>query len=157
MIVKAIIDEDFVNYKKPSMFIAFPRCDFKCERECGIACCQNSDLAQSPDIEIDCQNLVNRFLKNPISEAVVCGGLETFDTFDDLIGFIRAFREKSDAEIVVFTGFSRGEVDDKIQVLSSFKNIIVKFGRYIPGQKPHYDEVLGIELASDNQYAERIS
>lgn len=157
MIVKAIIDEDFVNYKKPSMFIAFPRCDFKCERECGIACCQNSDLAQSPDIEIDCQNLVNRFLKNPISEAVVCGGLETFDTFDDLISFIRAFREKSDAEIVVFTGFSRGEVDDKIQVLSSFKNIIVKFGRYIPGQKPHYDEVLGIELASDNQYAERIS
>lgn len=157
MIVKAIIDEDFVNYKKPSMFIAFPRCDFKCEKECGIACCQNSDLAQSPDIEIDCQNLVNRFLKNPISEAVVCGGLETFDTFDDLISFIRAFREKSDAEIVVFTGFSRGEVDDKIQVLSSFKNIIVKFGRYIPGQKPHYDEVLGIELASDNQYAERIS
>lgn len=157
MVVKAIIDEDFVNYKKPSMFIAFPRCDFKCEKECGIACCQNSDLAQSPDIEIDCQNLVNRFLKNPISEAVVCGGLETFDTFDDLISFIRAFREKSDAEIVVFTGFSRGEVDDKIQVLSSFKNIIVKFGRYIPGQKPHYDEVLGIELASDNQYAERIS
>ena len=157
MIVKAIIDEDFVNYAKPSMFIAFPRCDFKCERECGIACCQNSDLAQSPDIEVDCQNLVNRFLKNPISEAVVCGGLETFDTFYDLISFIRAFREKSDAEIVVFTGFSRGEVDDKIQVLSSFKNIIVKFGRYIPGQKPHYDEVLGIELASDNQYAERIS
>ena len=157
MIVKAIIDEDFVNFKKPSMFIAFPRCDFKCERECGIACCQNSDLAQSPDIEVDCQNLVNRFLKNPISEAVVCGGLETFDTFYDLISFIRAFREKSDAEIVVFTGFSRGEVDDKIQVLSSFKNIIVKFGRYIPGQKPHYDEVLGIELASDNQYAERIS
>lgn len=157
MIVKAIIDEDYVNYAKPSMFIAFPRCDFKCERECGIACCQNSDLAQSPDIEIDCQNLVNRFLKNPISEAVVCGGLETFDTFDDLISFIRAFREKSDAEIVVFTGFSRGEVDDKIQVLSSFKNIIVKFGRYIPGQKPHYDEVLGIELASDNQYAERIN
>ena len=157
MIVKAVIDEDFVNYKKPSMFIAFPRCDFKCERECGIACCQNSDLARSPDIEIDCQKLVNRFLKNPISEAVVCGGLETFDTFDDLIYFIRAFREKSDAEIVVFTGFSRVEVDDKIDVLSSFKNIIVKFGRYIPGQKPHYDEVLGIELASDNQYAERIS
>ena len=157
MIVKAVIDEDFVNYKKPSMFIAFPRCDFKCERECGIACCQNSDLARSPDIEIDCQKLVERFLQNPISEAVVCGGLETFDTFDDLIYFIRAFREKSDAEIVVFTGFSRVEVDDKIDVLSSFKNIIVKFGRYIPGQKPHYDEVLGIELASDNQYAERIS
>lgn len=38
-----------------------------------------------------------------------------------------------------------------------WKNIIVKFGRFIPNQHPHYDEVLGINLASDNQYAEKIS
>ena len=29
MIVKGIIDEDFVNYKKPSMVIEFPYCDLK--------------------------------------------------------------------------------------------------------------------------------
>ena len=33
MIIKQLIDEDFVNYKVPSMFIAFPRCTFKCEKE----------------------------------------------------------------------------------------------------------------------------
>jgi len=37
------------------------------------------------------------------------------------------------------------------------KNIIIKYGRFIPDKEKHYDEVLGIYLASDNQYAERIS
>ena len=31
MVVKGIVDEDFVNYKVPSMTIMFPYCDFKCE------------------------------------------------------------------------------------------------------------------------------
>ena len=34
--------EDFTNYKKPSMYIAFPSCTFKCEGECGQKICQNS-------------------------------------------------------------------------------------------------------------------
>lgn len=29
--------------------------------------------------------------------------------------------------------------------------------RYIPNQEKHYDEVLGIYLASDNQYAEKLN
>jgi len=32
-------------------------------------------------------------------------------------------------------------------------NIIIKFGRFIPDQKSHMDETLGVELASPNQYA----
>ena len=28
--VKSIVDENFQDYKKISMFIAFPKCDFKC-------------------------------------------------------------------------------------------------------------------------------
>jgi len=32
-------------------------------------------------------------------------------------------------------------------------NIIVKFGRYRPNQEKHYDKILGVFLASDNQYA----
>ena len=35
MKVKNLLDEDFVNFKKPSMFIATSKCDFKCEKECG--------------------------------------------------------------------------------------------------------------------------
>jgi len=42
---------------------------------------------------------------------------------------------------------------DKIALLSRYKNVIVKFGRFIPNQEKHYDEILGVELASPNQYA----
>jgi hypothetical protein len=40
--------------------------------------------------------------------------------------------------------------------LKNFDNIIIKYGRYIPGQEKHFDETLGVYLASDNQYAERL-
>ena len=40
MIVKGILFEDFVNYKKAAMYIAFPKCDFKCDKENGIQLCR---------------------------------------------------------------------------------------------------------------------
>ena len=46
---------------------------------------------------------------------------------------------------------------NKVCLLSNYKNIIIKYGRYITNQEKHYDEVLGVYLASENQYAERIS
>ena len=52
MILKGLIDEDFINYKKPSMVLEFPYCTFKCDKECGRQVCQNSDLASAPNIEI---------------------------------------------------------------------------------------------------------
>ena len=61
MIVKNIIEEDFSNYKKPSMFIAFPTCSFKCEKECGSQVCQNSELAKSPNIEISYDNIIKKY------------------------------------------------------------------------------------------------
>lgn len=39
MLVKNIIDEDFVQYKKPAMFIGMPSCSFKCDKECGKPVC----------------------------------------------------------------------------------------------------------------------
>jgi len=35
MKLKFLIDEDFVNYKEPSMFIGFPNCTFKCDIDSG--------------------------------------------------------------------------------------------------------------------------
>ena len=58
---------------------------------------------------------------------------------------------------MIYTGYYPNEIADELAALRKFKNIIVKFGRYQPGQKSHYDEVLGVDLASDNQWAERIS
>ena len=157
MKVKNIIFEDFVNYKKPSMLIGFPKCSFKCEKECGSQVCQNSKLAKSPDIEISYDNIINRYLKNNISEAIVCGGLEPFDSWRDLLLLINAFRLYVDDDIVIYTGYNKEEIKEKIHQLKQYPNIIIKFGRFIPNQPHHIDEILGVELASPNQYAEKIS
>lgn len=157
MKVKNLIDEDFCNYKKPSMFIGTSKCNtFKCDKEAGCQVCQNSDLANSPIIEINNDEIIKRYLDNPITEAVVIGGLEPFDTFEELYQFIKDFRRKSNDDIIIYTGYYPEEVSEKIRQLSLFLNIIIKFGRFIPNQKSHYDTVLGIELASDNQEAVRM-
>ena len=157
MLVKDILDVDFINYKKASMTISFPRCNWKCEKECGKQVCQNSALAQAPDIEISVDKIIERYLNNKISKSVVAGGLEPFDSWSDLLLFIEKFRVKSQDTIVIYTGFYKEEIADKIDILKRYDNIVVKYGRYISGHEKHYDEVLGVSLASDNQYAEVIS
>ena len=153
MKVKNIIDEDFTNYKKPSMFIGTSNCDFKCDKECGKPVCQNSELAKAPTIEIDDEEIIKRYLNNPITEAIVFGGLESFDTFEELYQFIKDFRRKSNDDIIIYTGYYPDEIEDKIKELYSFKNIYIKFGRFIPNSQKIYDELLGVELSSNNQYA----
>ena len=156
MTLKGIIDEDFINYKKPSMTLMFPHCTFKCG---GAEVCQNSKLVNSKDIEIDSYNICRRYLSNDITDAIVLQGLEPFDSWDDLKELIIALRIHFDCldDIVIYTGYNKGEIEEQIDWLSGFSNIIIKFGRYIPGQEKHFDEVLGVYLASDNQYAERIT
>lgn len=153
MIIKGIITEDFVNYKLPSMVIEFPRCSFKC----GEEICHNNPLIYEPDIQIDVQKIVEMYINNPISEAVVCQGLEPFDSWKDLLSLVDEIREHSNDDIVIFTGYNEEEVRDKIAQLEIYNNIIVKFGRFIPNQEPHFDDVLGVNLASHNQYAKRVS
>ena len=153
MIIKQLVDEDFINYKKPSMFIGFPACTWKCEKECGEHCCQNSALAQSPNINMSIGSLIERYIGNKITHAVVCGGLEPMDSWDDLQCFILNFRYWSSDDIVIYTGYNEDEIQDKLEWLQYYGPIIVKFGRYVPNRQPHYDPVLGVKLASDNQYA----
>ena len=156
MVVKGIIDEDFINYKKPSMTIEFPYCSFKCDKECGQQVCQNSALVNEPNISISVYKVIDRYLNNPITKAIVCQGLEPFDSKDDLITFIDRFRRRTDDDIVIYTGYTKKELQTEIQLLQNFNNIIIKFGRFIPNQPSHFDDILGVTLASPNQYAERI-
>jgi hypothetical protein len=62
MLIKGIKDEDFVNYKKTSMFIIFPKCDFKCDREASCSICQNSSLTHEPNFEIEPKEIVERYM-----------------------------------------------------------------------------------------------
>lgn len=155
--IKGIKDEDFVNYKEPSMFIAFPSCTWKCEKECGMRVCQNSALATAKNIEITPQEIVARYLDNPITKAFVLGGLEPMDSWTDLCSLIDVIRVQTLDTIIIYTGYKKEEIKGLLYWLRRYPNMIIKFGRYIPDQKSHYDETLGIYLASNNQYAERIS
>lgn len=159
MIIKGLADEVFGDYRKPAMQIVFPRCSFKCDIENGCKMCQNSALAQSNPISYPIPALVHRYITNPITKAVVCGGLEPMDSPNYLIDFIKALREKCEDDVVIYTGYTEEEMEQKnfYDDLCQFSNIIIKFGRFRPGQEPHYDEVLGVNLASDNQYAKRVS
>ena len=152
-----LIEEDFVNYKVPSLFIGTSKCSFKCDKECGENICQNSYLANAPVFEIDDAKLIKRYLNNDITEAVVIGGLEPFDTFEEVYAFIWRFRQMCFDPIVIYTGYYPSEIKEQLKKLFKFNRIIIKFGRYIPNDKSRHDEVLGITLASSNQFAQDIS
>ena len=155
MNLKDVVFEDYINYKKPSMFLIFPKCSFKCDSEFGVQICQNWEVAHLPDIDVDANKLIRLYLQNPLTKAVVCGGLEPFDSSIELSTFINNFRTHSNDDIVIYTGYTEEELQNRsvFKEIISHKNIIIKFGRYIPDYDPHYDEVLGVELNSDNQYA----
>ena len=173
MIVKEIRDEDFTSYKKPSMVIGFPSCTFKCERDCGCrGMCQNLGLVTAPNIEMSYEHIVDRYLKNPITKAIIMAGLEPFDSVQNLVFLINSFRKNTDDDIVIYTGYTEEEVKNMhytmqyswgkqnysyLGEIAKHPNIIIKYGRYRPNEEPHYDAVLGIRLASPNQYAVRIS
>lgn len=160
MQLKGVTTEDFVNYKLPSMFLISCYCDFKCCIEAGldIGVCQNAPLAHSQPKEIPDSVIYNRFVENDITKAVVIGGMEPFTQFDEVLNLIYFFREHGCyADFVIYTGYYPDEIRDKIEDLKPLKNIVIKFGRYIPNRPSRYDDVLGVTLASDNQYAERIS
>ena len=160
MRVKAIVAEDFINYKLPSMFISTCFCDFKCCKELGldIGMCQNAPLAQLDDINISDQTIYEQFINNPITKAVVVGGMEPIIQINEVIDLINLFRNQGeDCPFIVYTGYYPNEIPEPLERLKQYKNIIIKFGRFIPNSQSKYDEVLGVTLASSNQYAEVIS
>lgn len=140
------------------MVIEFPYCSFKCDKECGQQVCQNSSLVKAENIDINPIQLVHRYLTNPITKAIVCQGLEPFDSFEDLLEIIQELRHNylNNDDVVIYTGYTKEEVQTQINKLSKFNNIIIKFGRFVPNQSSHFDETLGVQLASPNQYAERL-
>lgn len=158
---KNIIFDDVVNYRETSMFIGTCFCDWKCCTEIGadICLCQNSPAHCLKNKEIDNEKLVRKYLKLGTMHALVLGGFEPLwnNSWSDVLGFLRCFRSHTQDTIVIYTGYYENEVSEKIGQLKELGNVVVKFGRYRPNQKPHHDDVLGVNLANDEQYAKRIS
>ena len=158
MHIKGITDEDFVNYKVPSMFVSTNQCTFKCEKECGIECCQNSPLVKQKTKNINDDTIIKRYIQNPITKAIVFGGLEPFDQWKELYSFISKLRIEYGVrdDVVIYTGYTYDEIEGECMMLMMFDNIVVKFGRYKPNGRRKFDDILGVTLASDNQYAMRL-
>lgn len=160
MKVKNILFEDFTDYKKTCMLIGTCYCDWKCciENNLPISTCQNCKLAQAPEIEVSADEIFRRYSQNPFTHALCFAGLEPLKQVEDVYNVIKYFRDNGcNDDIIIYTGYYEHEIQDFIDRLkANFKNIILKTGRFIPNQQPHYDEVLGVMLASDNQKGVKI-
>lgn len=158
--LKGVVAEDFVNFKVPCMFLITCCCDWKCctEQNVPTSVCQNEAIHQQPQKTFSYESIFNYFENNDISRSIVIGGLEPILQFDEVLGLIDYFRQNGEnCPFVIYTGYYPDEIHEKISLLMHYQNIYVKFGRYIPNDKPHYDDVLGINLASNNQYGVKIS
>lgn len=149
--LKGIVIEDFCNYKQPSMFLITSKCDFKCGKEL----CQNSTLALAASKAYSYESIYNAFISNSISKAIVLGGMEPFLQFEEILGLVQYFREHENySPFVIYSGYNKDEILPQLAQLKPYRNIIVKYGRFIPNDESKFDEVLGITLVSKNQYAE---
>ena len=159
MLVKTIVQETYQDYKKPAMLISTCYCDWKCCNEQNISnsICHNKQTTDFKNIKIDNNKIIEKYLNNPLTEAIIFGGLEPMKQFEEVIELISEIREKTLDDIVIYTGYYPYEIVEQLNQLSLFRNIIIKFGRYLINSEPIFDEVLGIKLASKNQYAIKIS
>lgn len=152
-----IIIDDYINYKLPSMTLQFPYCSFKCNKDAGKLVCHNYKLAKSEIIDISNKTLIDIYMSNNLVNAVVMQGLEPLDSFDEVISFISEFRDVCNDDVVIYTGYTEKEVCKYVDKLAIFPNIIIKLGRFIPDSTSRFDAILGVKLASSNQYAIKLN
>ena len=159
MIVKLVKQDDFVQYKKPCVVVCFPNCTWKCCTEAGIptSVCQNQEMCGLKDIDVTPEDVYNLYKESLFAESICCSGLEPMLQFDDVLSLLKYFREHDcDADFVIYTGYYPEEIEPQLSILKQFSNIVLKCGRYIPNRPSKYDDILGITLASDNQYAKLV-
>ena len=78
--------------------------------------------------------------------------------FEEILNLVSYFRKNNCRDdFVIYTGYYETEVADKVSLLQNFNNIIIKYGRFIPDSNSVFDNVLGINLNSENQHAVKIS
>ena len=141
MKIKGLTDTNFTDYKLPSLYIATPHCSFKCDKECGRAVCQNSALAHSITYNVSNAAIAKIYNDNPITKAIVFGGLEPLDSAD-LFETINELQAACKIQrVVIYTGYTEEEIQSQFPQLLSLHNLVIKYGRFIPDQKSHFDEV----------------
>lgn len=160
MILLDIVDYDIVNYKDPAMFLIFSVCKgFKCEKE-NNEDCPNRGLKDMNKVNISAESVFERYDKQKLTRAIVCGGLEPFDTPQDLVELITTLQNHDFSDtLVIYTGYNKDETEVDTVLYNLYKqkpcfSLIFKYGRYLKKKnRSTYCEELGINLASSNQFA----
>lgn len=156
MKLKMIVDETAGDYKEPAMFLVTASCVLDCEG------CQNVHLKQMSTKSYSDEDIWKRYFDNLCTSAIVIGGLEPFDEFEDLFNFIHTgigvrphVRRPT---MVIYTGYELDEIDiskfNRLEELSTLYDgqIFIKFGRYRADLPSRHSDILGVTLASENQY-----
>jgi len=161
MKLKQIVDEVFGDYKECGMLLIFPECTWKCEG------CQNKQLALLETREFPNEDIVKRFEENPFSKCIIFGGLEPLcnvSSINDIFSFITYLLEKYHLRedrptLIIYTGYDLDAVNNILNIivsglgnlLATYENVIIKYGKYDKDGTPYFNETLGITLISKNQ------
>lgn len=167
-----LLDVKFGNiadYKKTSLYIAFPFCSGKCGNKC-----QNRVFWQQKDkrnndihlINYSEDEIVSYYNKLKTHESVVMGGLEPLDSLEDVINLCNKLLENDKpVDIIIYTGYTKEEfLKIEPKFYDVFKNlkpnatncIIFKLGRYDLSQDVEYfNYTLGAKLATSNQFTRK--
>lgn len=146
--------EVFQDYKKSAILFSTCYCNWKCCHEAGIpeSVCQNQKVAQQREVYLPFESVLKK-VNQSFTDAVIFGGLEPMLQADEVVQCIQYLRQHGvKKDIVVYTGYYVEEIDEETLAYLAMNDVILKCGRYIPDRKPKFDAVLGITLASDNQY-----
>lgn len=145
------IKETYNDYRKVGLLLASPYCINNCEE------CQNKHLKECVPKTHNISDIIGEFKHNKFIKALIFGGLDCFDSFDETLKLIIEFRKYFDYDIVLYTGKRKEQLLQEITILKTIQNIFIKFGEYNKSLPPKYDKIGGITLASSNQYFEQIS
>lgn len=151
--VKDVV-EVFQDYKKSALLFCTCFCDWKCCIEAGISkdICQNHKIANQREVNLPFEKALN-MVKFSITDSIIFGGLEPILQAEEVCSLIEYLRNKGiTKDILIYTGYYIEEIEES--VLQRLKNchVILKCGRFKPDRPKKFDEILGITLASDNQY-----
>lgn len=156
--------DDTTDYKYTSLQLVFPKCSGKCEG------CQNSRLfGKTPNV-YKLSDIVDLWNSLNTHKAVVCVGLEPFDSFYELYDIFFSLLKLSnkDFDFVIYTGYEYHEIENHVNSLKYAYNIssmdnknnvnlIIKYGRYDKNDchGPYYSSILGVRLSTCNQHVDK--
>lgn len=128
-------------------------CEWKC-KECINKKHKDEYVISFPTIG----EIIEQYQRNILASTIIFAGLEPLDSIPNLTLIIDHFRQVTNDTIIIYTGYEIDEMTSNsdglwlFHELKSYGNILIKFGRYIKDRPKVFNEILGIDLASDNQW-----